>query len=204
MSGQAGTRPWDARIAARLVAPLARTRVTPNHLTTLRLLFGVLACMALAIGTYASSIAGALFFFVSHFLDHTDGELARITGRTSRFGHLYDLTCDVLAYLLLFIGIGAGLSEGGRETGPILLGVLAGGAVAAIFHMRHDIEMHIGHEDARQPHWGALDAEDILYLLPVVALAGKLPEFLLLSAVGAPLFGLWVLRDFLALRRAQP
>ena len=40
-------RPWDARLARRLVAPLIETRVTPNHLTTLRLGVGLAAAAAL-------------------------------------------------------------------------------------------------------------------------------------------------------------
>jgi phosphatidylglycerophosphate synthase len=32
---------WDAQLAARIVRPLCNSWVTPNHLTTLRLLTGV-------------------------------------------------------------------------------------------------------------------------------------------------------------------
>jgi len=43
-------RPWDARAARWLVTPLVPTRVTPNHLTTLRLLIGVAGAFYLARG----------------------------------------------------------------------------------------------------------------------------------------------------------
>mgnify|MGYP004235791125 CR=1 FL=1 len=36
--------PWDQRIARFLVRPLVHTRVTPNHITSLRLLSGLAAC----------------------------------------------------------------------------------------------------------------------------------------------------------------
>ena len=42
----AAARPWDARLARRLVAPLIGSWVTPNHLTTLRLAVGIAAAAA--------------------------------------------------------------------------------------------------------------------------------------------------------------
>ena len=40
------------------------------------------------------------------FLDHTDDELARMSGKSRRIGHLYDLASDALMTILLFIAIG--------------------------------------------------------------------------------------------------
>ncbi len=83
---------WDARLARRLVTPLVGTRVTPNHLTTLRLLIGAgrraIICRS---GRFWLGNAGALLIALSNFVDHTDGELARISGQSSRIGHFYDL-----------------------------------------------------------------------------------------------------------------
>ena len=45
-------KPWDARLAYRLVYPLRNSFLTPNHLTFLRLLFGMFACVELARGDY--------------------------------------------------------------------------------------------------------------------------------------------------------
>src|SRR6202050_2804104 len=87
-------RPWDARLARRLVAPLKDSWVTPNHLTTVRLGVGLAAAAAFLPGTYGWSNIAALLLILSNFLDHTDGELARISGRSSRIGHLYDLASD--------------------------------------------------------------------------------------------------------------
>ena len=45
-------RTWDARLARRLVTPLVNTWVTPNHLTTLRLLIGLAGALCLAHGGF--------------------------------------------------------------------------------------------------------------------------------------------------------
>src|SRR3984885_14008381 len=99
-------RPWDARLARRLVTPLKNSRVTPNHLTTVRLAVGLAAAAAFLPGTYGWTNIGALLLVLSNFLDHTDGELARISGKSSRVGHIYDLASDAVVTILLFLAIG--------------------------------------------------------------------------------------------------
>src|SRR5580700_2376219 len=142
-SGSAVPRPWDARLARRLVTPLKNGCVTPNHLTTVRLAVGLAAAAAFLPGTYGWSNLGALLLIVSNFLDHTDGELARMSGKSSRIGHVYDLASDAVVTILLFIAMGAGLAaEHGLLLGlpPLFLGTAAGVAIALIFWLRMQIE----------------------------------------------------------------
>src|SRR6202034_345710 len=131
-------RPWDARLARRLVTPLKHSWVTPNHLTTVRLAVGLGAAWAFTYGTYVWSTLAALLLILSNFLDHTDGELARISGKSSRVGHLYDLSSDALVTILLFCCIGIGVAATAARTmpfgaAPALMGTVAGAAVALIF-----------------------------------------------------------------------
>ena len=198
----ADKRPLDARLAGKLVYPLRHTAVTPNHLTTLRLLFGIAACVCLAMGSHAWSNAGALCFVVSVLLDHADGELARITGNFSKTGHYYDLASDAISDILLFVGIGIGLMQSGLGDYALPMGVLAGVAVAAIFHIRLLIEDIVGQNQHRQPNIGLLEIEDVFYLLPLITWFDQLLPFLILASIGAPLFALWTLREYLALKRA--
>lgn len=196
------SKPLDARLAYRLVYPFRETWLTPNYFTTLRLLFGILACLFLSQGGYFWSNIGAGCFVISNFLDHTDGEFARITGKMSRFGHYYDLVCDGLVNILLFLGIGIGLMRSDLGGYALPLGCIAGLSVAAIFHMRLYIEERVGKREARQPNFGIIEAEDVLYLLPLVSLFNQLIPFLILAGIGAPLFALWVLGEYLALKKS--
>jgi archaetidylinositol phosphate synthase len=211
-------RPWDARLARRLVTPLVNSWVTPNHLTTVRLLFGLAAAAAFLPGRYGWSNIAAALSMVSNFLDHTDGELARLSGKTSRFGHRYDLASDAAATILLFVAIGAGLdvSAPALSAVPALvfarpltvlglpfttLGAIAGGAVALIFYLRMRIENLAGKSASQQGSMAGFETEDVLYLLPAVTLCGALEPFLLAAAVGAPLFAIWVVIDYRRLLR---
>src|ERR1700721_660380 len=103
-------RPWDARLARRLVTPLKDSWITPNYLTTVRLAIGLCAAAAFVPGIYVWSNLGAVLLILSNFLDHTDGELARISGKSSRAGHVYDLASDAAVTIVLFIAIGVGVA----------------------------------------------------------------------------------------------
>jgi phosphatidylglycerophosphate synthase len=196
-------------LARRLVTPLKDSRATPNHLTTVRLAAGLAAAAAFLPGTYGWTNIGALLMVLSNFLDHTDGELARISGKTSRIGHIYDLASDALVTVALFLAIGIGV---GARVGtllqlqPALLGLAAGSAVALIFYLRMRIEAMVGKSGTQQGSLGGFETEDVLYLMPLVTLCNGLTNFLIAAAIGAPLFAIWVTFDYwrVARRLQQP
>jgi phosphatidylglycerophosphate synthase len=204
--GAAVQRPWDARIARRLIAPLARSWVAPNHLTTVRLLVGLAAAAAFVPGTYGYSNLAAWLLVLSNFLDHTDGELARMSGKISRFGHIYDLASDATVTILLFmaVGVGVGATSGNALKFPAI-GAIAGIAVATIFYIRMRIEELAGKAATRQVSVAGFEIEDVLYLMPLVTLCNGLVPLLVAASIFAPLFAVWTLfgyRD--AVRRTQP
>jgi archaetidylinositol phosphate synthase len=195
----AASRPWDARLARRLVAPLMHSWVTPNHLTTLRLAVGLAAAAAFIPGSYGWSNIAALLLILSNFLDHTDGELARMSGKTSRIGHLYDLASDAAVTILLFIAIGVGVAaKPDTDLGlpPAILGLVAGTAIALIFYLRMRIEELLGKDATRQASLAGFETEDVLYLLPLATLSNALVPMLLAAVICAPLYAIWVVIDY--------
>ncbi|WP_420994706.1 CDP-alcohol phosphatidyltransferase family protein [Cupriavidus sp. 30B13] len=207
-------RTWDARLARALVRPLKDSWVTPNHLTTVRLLIGLAGVACLMQGGYAWTNYGALLIVLSNFVDHTDGELARISGKSSKIGHFYDLASDALITVLLFVGMGAAVSaqapaDAAGAAGasavftPVLRGTLAGLAVALIFFLRMRIESMVGKSGTKQASAGGFETEDVLYLLPIVTLTGGIAPFLTAASIGAPLFAVLVAIDFWRVTRQQ-
>jgi len=184
---------WAHRIARWAIRPLVNTSVTPNHLTTLRLLTGVAAAGAFAVGDYFWTAWGGLLFVVSAFLDRADGELARLTGQMSTTGHRYDLVSDVVVTVLLFIGIGIGLSNGALGWWAPLMGIISGLSVAAIFWVVTRMEQ----KSAKgEPAFGSVkgfDADDVLFIVGPMAWLDDLIALLLASSFGAPLFLIFAL-----------
>jgi archaetidylinositol phosphate synthase len=192
-------RPWDARLARRLVTPLKDTWVTPNHLTTVRLFVGLAAAAAFVPGTYRWSNLAALLLILSNFLDHTDGELARISGKTSQVGHIYDLVSDALVTILLFVAIGVGVGAQAEVVlglPPAALGALAGCAIALIFWLRMRIEDRVGKAANKQGSLHGFETEDVLYLLPLVTVCNGMLPLLIAASIGAPLFAIRVVIDY--------
>ncbi len=194
----ASTKPYDARLAAWLVAPLIDSPITPNHLTFVRFVVGMAGAVMFGLGDHP--VAAAVLVILSNFLDHTDGELARMSGKTSRFGHYFDLASDALVTVGMFVGIGIGL------VGPLgeraaWMGAIAGLAVAGIFHLRNLIENRHGKIATRQPRFAGFEAEDVLYLVPLVTLVGALDTFLHAAAIGAPIAFLIVLAQYVVIQR---
>ena len=84
-------------LASRSIVGLARTRITPNALTT----SGVSLCLAasvLVFFEYRNELLfywlGAFVFVVGSILDILDGALARAGGKTTPFGSFLDSTTD--------------------------------------------------------------------------------------------------------------
>jgi CDP-diacylglycerol--glycerol-3-phosphate 3-phosphatidyltransferase len=94
---KAGYTGGARRLASRSVLGLARTRITPNALTTA----GVGLCAAASVlvffenrGPYLFYWLGAAVFVVGSILDILDGALARVGGKQTPFGAFLDSTTD--------------------------------------------------------------------------------------------------------------
>lgn len=195
---------WSHRIARRAVRPLVGTRITPNHLTLLRLVTGVAAAAAFAAGTNSWVFWGGVLFLFSTFLDRADGELARLGNMRSDWGHQFDLVCDLSVTALLFVGIGFGLRNSILGEWAIPLGVCTGMTIVAIFWVREMINEIKAEDD---PDFAAVhpmfDMDDVLYSVGPIAWLGLLLPFLICAFVGAPLFAVWLLRRYHRLRHAR-
>ncbi|MEM7469295.1 MAG: CDP-alcohol phosphatidyltransferase family protein [Pseudomonadota bacterium] len=187
------SKPWDAKLAAWLVKPLVNSPVHPNMLTSFRLMIGLAGAVCFSIGEQFN--AAAFLIVASNFLDHTDGELARMSGKMSKFGHRYDLASDAIVTIGMFVGMGIGLQQS-IGSSSIFMGLIAGIAVAGIFHLRNELENSHGKSATKQPAMLGFEAEDILYLIPLVTIANQLPLFLQAAAIGAPIALVVVYRDY--------
>lgn len=89
--------------AAVIVAALAKTRVTPNQVTIISMLIQI-AAAAVLIGVpgWVGLLIGVAGIELSYVFDCVDGQLARVTGRSSAVGGLFDFLMDELkAYVLI-------------------------------------------------------------------------------------------------------
>lgn len=189
---------WTHRLARVAVRPLIGTGITPDHLTTLRLLSGLAACVAFALGNRQGDIWGGILWVVSAFLDRADGELARIGNMTSAEGHAYDYACDVACNGLVFLALGIGLRNGPAGTWAVAMGLLAGVTVTAASLWSERLERRLDNGVKAYEGAGGFDFDDVLYIFGPIAWFDGLWPLLVGASIGGPVFALLTL---LRLRR---
>jgi len=178
------TIPYDQRLARVVVRPLRSTSVRPNHLTCLSLAFGAASALTFALGGPEAVGWAALLYMLAVFTDHTDGELARMTGKTSAFGHHFDYIAGSANYTMLFIGIGVGLSAGPMGDWAMALGLAAGLANPVIVTLRLIMEKRFGAAAVAHPTGGGFEIEDFIYLIGPITWLGGLDYFFLVYGLG--------------------
>ena len=125
-------------LAWQLARALAPTPVTPNMVSVAGGLFVVAAGVvywqgaAWGLAWPWGALLGMALHMTWHVVDGADGDLARLTGRTSPLGELIDGICDyaghVVLYILLVIVLQAELGGGLRGWGWAWFWALAAGA----------------------------------------------------------------------------
>ncbi len=191
---------WIHRVTRVAVRPLVDTSVTPNQITSVRLAAGIAAAAAFAVGDDSVRHWGAGIFLISMVLDRADGELARLSGKTSAWGHKYDLVSDSMCNALAFIGLGVGLRDGAYGAWSVLGGVAAGLAISLILWLVLKLEDSDGERAGELPGAAGFDADDAMLVVPLAVWFGLAQGLLAAAAVGAPVFAIAL---FLWFRRGQ-
>ena len=176
---------WTHLLARRAIRPLLGTRVTPNHLTTLRLVTGVAAALAIATGTRAGAWWGGGLWLVSAFLDRADGELARVGKMMSAGGHRYDFHVDNAVNALFFVAAGFAVAGGWLGGWAIPLGLVGGASMLTCGWWSELLEARSPPGTKAYAGAGGFDPDDALYLMGPLAWLGWLTPVVLGAAVGA-------------------
>ncbi|MBA2410170.1 MAG: CDP-alcohol phosphatidyltransferase family protein [Gammaproteobacteria bacterium] len=183
---------WLHRSVRASVRPLIDTPVTPNHITTARLVTGLAAAALFALD---SQYWAAAMFLLSMLLDRADGELARASGKSTARGHQYDLVTDTLCNALAFVGIGISLRHGVFGAAAIPMGIVAGAAIICILWWVTRIEQRHGRRAGELRALPRFDPDDVMIVIPAAALLDCMAPLLAAAAVGAPLFA-WAAYQF--------
>ena len=82
--------------------------LSPNVITILATLVGLVAAAGFGVGTYSAGIIAALLFQLAAIIDCCDGEVARLTFTESPFGAWLDIAMDNVVHMAIFAGIAVG------------------------------------------------------------------------------------------------
>jgi CDP-diacylglycerol--glycerol-3-phosphate 3-phosphatidyltransferase len=135
-----------AHIAEPVARAVARTGVTPNGVTALGFALNLVAAWLAADGRW---LAAGVVMLLGSGLDLIDGALARATGRTTKFGAIFDAVLDryseaaVLLGLLIYFEARGGLVQtvliAGALTGSVMVSLVRAKAEAMGIQMREGL-----------------------------------------------------------------
>ncbi len=100
-------------LAFVLVKGIYRFPVTPNQVTMLSLIAGLVAGWFLSVGTGTALLMAALWYAGANILDCSDGQLARLQNSGTPLGRVVDGVADYVSSIAIFVGIGIGLARSG-------------------------------------------------------------------------------------------
>ncbi|HEX8853444.1 MAG TPA: CDP-alcohol phosphatidyltransferase family protein [Pyrinomonadaceae bacterium] len=90
------------RIINAMVQSLARGRISPNLLTVIGVAINVGAGLLFGLGQF---FWAGLVLVVANLFDMLDGQVARLSGRVTRFGGFLDSSLDRLSDMVVFVGL---------------------------------------------------------------------------------------------------
>ena len=97
-------------IAFLFVKATYSTNLTPNQVSSIAMLFGVIGGILFGFGTRDYLLVGAGFYLVCNILDCADGQIARLKKNGTKVGRIVDGFIDYVVSTVVYIGIGAGLT----------------------------------------------------------------------------------------------
>jgi len=153
-----------------------------------RLAAGIAAAVAVAVDTELWRDIGAGIFLLSILLDRADGELARLSGKSSPGGHKYDLIADAVSNASIFVGLGIGLRESTLGYWGIPLGAVAGAAIVVVLCQVMRTEAEKGARAGELRGVAGFDPDDAMLAVPLAIWVDWSDQLLIAAAIGAPLF----------------
>lgn len=170
---------------------LSRTPVTPNQVTIISLILGIISGVFFSLGEYTYTITAGLLYFLSTVFDQCDGEVARLKQMETEFGRKLDIIVDAIANAVIVIGITFALYKTGGSGFIIITGILAITGIS----MSILLATYFGHENKKntaiQEMLDKLNNKDFFYIIMLISvILNQMIWFLLIMAIGTNIY--WI------------
>ena len=149
-----------SRAITRLCVPLG---VSPNQMTVLVAIAGLLAAWYAAQPRYGAQLLGALLFQLHSVIDGCDGEIARLTRRFAKHGALIDSLVDDASNALFFAGLSCGVAGMLDVRWPLYTGALTVACYAAVAYLQYGVVLRTTGKGEKTSFWsGELERRPVL------------------------------------------
>ena len=168
--------------------------LTANQVSLASLLVGLLSVWSFWHATPWTALAGLVLYASAVVLDHSDGEVARLTRSESRLGEWLDVTSDTVIHALLVLAMGVTAQARAGRAG-IGLGALAASGVVVSAMVAKTSPRSAGGVGGFLNALGSRDgfyAMLVLFILALTLTPAILPILMLVVAAGSHAY--WLTR----------
>lgn len=201
------SRKFARPISLFLSRRLAPMGITPNQMTFVCMLIGLIGAPFFLSADPFIQVIGGLLFVAHSVTDGCDGELARLTFTESRFGGLFDFASDNLVHVCVFGCMAWGWHINTGSLWPLYFGIgaLVGtiGSAGAVYWLTMRKKSGTGplytsvstSEDNKKlsKMLDDLSRRDFIYLVFAMSAFGQAHWFVAMTGIGAPIFLLLVI-----------
>lgn len=114
-------------IFVKIIYPLP---ITPNQLSVVALLMGIISGVFFAFGTVQSFFAAGVLYALYYLFDLSDGQVARLKKNGTRLGRIIDGIADYVTHIAIYFGLIIGWAN---TTADIL--IVAGALASLLVHV---------------------------------------------------------------------
>ncbi len=199
----------ERRISLAISKRLVNTSITPNQITIISILIGLIGAGFISISQGFWQITGALLFLFHSIIDGCDGEIARIKFMESRFGGILDFWGDNIVHAAIFCAIGIEWAARENKAFPLMLSAISviGTFISAFIIYRSTMKdkkksgplyTSVSNTDKKSKIVKLADflsRRDFIYLVVILAFYRHLDWFLLATAFGTMAFAatlIWI------------
>ncbi len=190
-------RMFNRRLSPFFTKMFLSLHMSPNMITLVATLIGLVSAACFASGSYTAGLIGAVLFQLSAVIDCCDGEVARLTFAESPFGAKLDIWLDNLVHMAIFAGIayGAYSHPPAEIDAQVFLWAGAAAILANAVSFWGVTQLAVRQENGTRSRWTDfllknLATRDFSVVVAICAAVGQLPFFLVLAAAGSLVFGL--------------
>jgi hypothetical protein len=98
-------------ISFLFVKLIYNTNITPNQISSIALVFGILSGILYGFASYEFLLLGSASFFICNTLDCMDGQLARLKKNGTKIGRVIDGFIDYTTSVSVFLGLGFAMTS---------------------------------------------------------------------------------------------
>ena len=179
------------KISGFITGLLVKTPVTPNQVTIISLILGILSAAFFSHGAHTYTIIAGVFYFVSTVFDQCDGEVARFKHMTSDFGKTFYIIVDSIVKATITIGVTIAIYKTNGSGLTIVAGLLAMMGIVISLLLTTYFSSKSKKDTGTKEMLDKLNNKDFFYIIMLVSVVfNQMIWFLLIMATGTNIY--WI------------